>query len=93
MKMLFISVLVSATLFANRQNSEPFATHTFSPIVASSIQSVEASTSGGSITVNGNSTSEAVVEMFVSLNNNSATGFFARRNRQSEDIKQILDED
>jgi DUF4097 and DUF4098 domain-containing protein YvlB len=95
MKVLFISVLVSATLIVSGQNNEPFATHTFSSLVASSIQSVEASTSGGSITVNGNSTSEAVVEMFVTRNNsgNSWSLFGRRNNRSDEDIKQILDED
>jgi DUF4097 and DUF4098 domain-containing protein YvlB len=101
MKILFISVLVSATLLVSGQNNEPFATHTFSSLVASSIKSVEAATTNGGITVNGIATSEATVEMYVSPNNSgSSWSLFVscsrntrRNNWSSEEIKQTLEED
>ena len=67
----FIGVLFSAggfTAIANNQTSNPVITHTFP---ASSIQSVEVSTPGGSITVDGNADSEAVVEVYVQRNRGS----------------------
>ena len=90
---VFIGVLFSVNLFG--QNNEPFATHTF---LVSSIKSVEATTSGGSISVNGNANLEAVVEMFVSpSNNNSVSYSFFGRKRQNncsdKEIGQILEED
>ena len=63
---LSVSVLLSATFIASGQNNEPFATHTFSSLVTSSIKLVEATTTNGGITVNGNANSEVTVEMYVS---------------------------
>ena len=81
MKKLFvvvISVLLNANLFANDQQKDPFVTRTFP---AGTIKSLEASTSGGSITVTGNAATEAVVEVYVSHDKWSA-----------EKIKQTLEE-
>jgi len=81
MKKLFvvcISVLLNANLFANDQQKDPFLTRSFP---ASSIKTVEATTSGGSITVSGNTATEAVVEVYVSRDKWSA-----------EKIKETLDE-
>ena len=71
MKKLFV-LLVSALFSANLSTAcagewgkDPFMTRTFP---ASSIKAVEAATSGGSITVNGDAGSEAVVEVYVSCN-------------------------
>ena len=88
---LVISVFLSACLYS--QGNEPFATYSFSSFLASSIKSVEASTVNGGITVNGSDASEAVVEMLVSRNNNSGGGIFSRRNRQNDDVKQILEDE
>jgi len=78
---LLISVLLSAnfvTFRANGQQKDPYMTRSFP---ASSINAVEASTSGGSITVNGDAGSQAVVEVF------------ATRDRWSaEEIKKVLEE-
>ena len=97
MKALFISVLVSATLLVSGQNNEPFSTHNFSSVVASSIKSVEATTTNGGITINGIATSEATVEMYVSPNNSGSSWSLFRSNRRNnwsnEEIKQTLDED
>jgi len=76
-RVLFISILVCANLLTVRAN-DPFITHTFP---ASSLREVEAITSGGSITVNGDAVSEAVVEVYVSRDKWSA-----------EKIKETLDE-
>ena len=92
MKKLLISVLVSAAFIANGQNNEPFETHTFSPVVTASIKSVEATTQNGTITVRGNATSGAVVEMFVRLNV-SNSWLRTRIRGESEEIKQILEEE
>ena len=97
MKMLFTSILVSMTLLVSGQNNEPFATHNFSSVVASSITSVEAATTNGGITINGIATSEATVEMFVSTNNGGSFWSLFRSNRlnnwSSEEIKKALNED
>jgi DUF4097 and DUF4098 domain-containing protein YvlB len=92
---LFISVLVSASLCVSGQNNEPFATHNFSSIVASSIKSVEATTTNGGITVNGNAESEAIVEMYGSPSNsgNSSRRNNRRNNGSDENIKQTLEEE
>jgi DUF4097 and DUF4098 domain-containing protein YvlB len=93
MKKLFVlsvSVLLSATFTAYGQNNEPFATHTFS---TSLIKSVESATTNGEITVNGNATSEAIVEVFVSPIN-SGNSRSARRNKLSdEEIKRIIEKE
>jgi hypothetical protein len=97
---LFISVSLNATLFTGfvySQSNEPFATYTFGSFVASSIKDIEVNTSGGSITVNGSTNSEAVVEVYVTraLANVSEIfgSFFFRRNRSSnENIKKMLED-
>ena len=69
LSLLFVSVILSLTLFtidACGQQREPFITRTFS---ASTIQTVETNTSGGSITVEGNANAQAVVEVYVSRDN------------------------
>jgi len=72
MKKLFVailSVLLSAAIFsvyADNQEKSPFMTRTFS---ASSIKTVEASTSGGNLTLTGDADSNATVEMYVSKDN------------------------
>jgi hypothetical protein len=81
MKNLFVlsvSALLSACLFANDLEKEPFMTRSFP---ASSIKAVEVNTSGGSITVSGDAGSEAKVEVYASRNNWS-----------DEKIKQAIDE-
>jgi hypothetical protein len=84
MKKLFIllvGVFINANLFtarANDQQKNPYMTRTFP---ASAIKAVEANTSGGSITVNGDATSEAKVELYASRNDWS-----------DERIKQAIEE-
>ena len=78
---LFVSFLVSANfcmVYTQDQGRAPFMTRTFS---ASSIKEVEATTSGGSLTLTGDTDSNAVVEVYVS-----------RDNWSEERIKQALDE-
>jgi len=79
---LFVGVLLNAiffTAFADEQDSKsPYMTRTFP---ASSVKEVEASTSGGSITLTGDADSKAVVEVYVS-----------RDDWSTEKIKQMLDE-
>ena len=78
---LFVSILLSATFFAayaNAQERTPFMTRTFS---ASSIKQVEATTSGGSLTLSGDANSNATVEVYVSRSDWSA-----------EKIKQFLND-
>ena len=62
---LLISVLLSASMFTSvaQKQQNPYMTRSFA---ASSIKSLEVTTSGGYITVNSNANSEAVVEVFVS---------------------------
>ena len=79
--LLLVSVLLSAILFtarAGEQQKEPFMTRNFP---AASIKSVEATTSGGSITVTGDAGTQAVVEVFIS-----------RDKWSNERIKEVLDE-
>ena len=76
-KVLLFSILLCANLLI-LSAQEPVITRSFR---ASSINAVEATTSGGSITVIGNAGSEAVVEVYASRNNWSA-----------EKIQQTLDE-
>jgi hypothetical protein len=81
LSVLLVSVLLNANLFAvraNEQQKDPFMTRTFA---AASIRAVEATTSGGSITVSGDAGSQATVEVFVSGNKMS-----------EEEIKQVLEE-
>jgi len=81
MKKLFvvcISVFLNATLFANNLQKDPFITRTFP---AASIKSVEVTTSGGSITVAGDATKDAIVEVYVS-----------RDKWSNEKIKETLEE-
>ncbi len=78
---LFISVLLGANLFttrANDQEKDPYLTRSFP---ASSVKSIEATTSGGSLTVSGDATSEAIVEVYVS-----------RSGWSDDKIKQALDQ-
>ena len=63
---------------AEENQKDPFLTRSFP---ASAIKNIEATTSGGSITVNGGASSEAVVEVFVTRNGWSA-----------DKIKEVLDE-
>ena len=72
LSLLLVSVLFNANLYtvrADDQASDPYLTRKFS---ASTIKSVEVTTSGGSITVNGDAGSEAVVEVYASRGNWSA---------------------
>jgi len=81
LSVLFTSVLFSAILFAinaNAQKSEPFITRN---LQASLIKEVEATTSGGSITISGDAGSVAVVEVYVT-----------RDKWSDEKIKQTLEE-
>ena len=81
LSVLLVSVLLNANLFtvrANEQQKDPYMTRTFP---ASSIRAVEASASGGSITINGDAGSQATVEVFVSGNKLS-----------DERIKELLEE-
>ncbi len=84
MKKVFASLLCMLlctsffTVSGNDEQKDPFLTRTFP---ASSIREIEASTSGGSIRVNGDATSEAKIEVFVTHNKWSA-----------EEIKKALDE-
>jgi DUF4097 and DUF4098 domain-containing protein YvlB len=102
MKKLFVLsviVLLSTPLFVNAQNNnEPFAILNFPPSVASSIKSIEVTTSNAGISVNGNSAMEAVVEMYVSPSNNGIFNLWGslsnrKKDWSDEDIKQTLEED
>ncbi|MDR1171653.1 MAG: hypothetical protein LBL24_04280 [Bacteroidales bacterium] len=78
---LSVSVLLVANLLtvcANDQEKDPYMTRSFP---ASSVKSIEAVTSGGSLTVSGNAGSEAIVEVYAS-----------RSGWSDEKIKQALDE-
>ena len=78
---LLVSALFSANLStacADEWAKDPFMTRTFP---ASSVKTVEAATSGGSITVSGDAVQEATVEVYVSCNKCS-----------DEKIKQLLEE-
>ncbi|MDR2039943.1 MAG: hypothetical protein LBQ60_18635 [Bacteroidales bacterium] len=65
---VLISILLSANVSATSdiEQKDPYLTRTFP---ASSIKNVEASTAGGSITVDGNASGEAVVDVFVTHSN------------------------
>jgi len=81
LSVLFVSVLLSANFcmaYADNQEKNPVMTQTFS---ASSIKEVEATTSGGSLTLTGDVGSNAIVEVYVS-----------RDNWSEEKIKQTLEE-
>jgi len=77
---LFVSTLlaVSSCAVTKEQEKTPFMTRSFT---ASSIKEVEASTSGGSLTLTGDAGSKAIVEVYVSRNGWS-----------DEKIKQVLNE-
>ena len=69
LSLLFASVFVSAFIFsigANGQQRDPLITRTFQ---ATTIKAAEVITSGGSINLNGDAGSQAVVEVFVSRDN------------------------
>ncbi len=77
----FIGVLLTVNIFtatAKEDQKDPFMTRTFP---AASIKSVEVITSGGRIAVNGDTNSEAVVEVYANHNKWS-----------DEKIKQVLEE-
>lgn len=77
----FISVLLIANFFtatAQKQQGNPYMSRTFP---TSSIKSLEATTFGGSITLNGNATAQAIVEVFVNSSNKLS----------DEQLKQILE--
>ena len=88
LRVLFISILLITNLFvvvAKKQQRAPYMTRTFP---ASSIKSLEITTSGGSITVNGNASSEAVVEVYVNRN-----GQLRKQMKQmDEHIIQVLED-
>lgn len=78
---LFISILLGANLFSARANDlekDSFMTRSFP---ASTVKTIEAATSGGSLTVSGTASSEAVVEVYVS-----------RSGWSDDKIKQALEE-
>jgi hypothetical protein len=78
---LFINILLGASLVTARAGDlekDPYMTRSFP---ASSVKSIEAATSGGSLTVSGNAASEAIVEVYVS-----------RNGWADEKIKQAFDE-
>ena len=77
-----------ASVSAQRNRNEAFATYTFSDLAISTINVVEANTLNSSLTLTGSAVSEAVVEMYVS-HNSSRT-----RSRQwsDEEIKRYLEE-
>jgi DUF4097 and DUF4098 domain-containing protein YvlB len=79
--LLFISVFLFAGCATNRATAQQNAPQISRSFPASSIQSVEANTSGGSITVVGDTRSQATVEVFASNNNLSESR-----------IKQLLEE-
>lgn len=71
MKKIFSSIvciLLSISIFANKseEQKDPFQTLKFQ---ASSVKDILCETSGGNISVNGNATSEAVVDVFVTRDN------------------------
>jgi len=78
LSVILISVILYANLFANDQQKDPFMFYAFP---AASIKSVDANTTSGSITISGNATTMAVVEVYVS-----------RDEWSSEKIKQTLEE-
>ena len=80
-----VSILFSACFHVSEQKGEPISTWNFGTNVASSIEEVDANTVNGSITVTGNTGSEATVEMFVSRN------IFNFRRWSDEEIKQELE--
>lgn len=82
---LFLLVIVFQVCFAAAQNKwdkEPYLTKSLSN---ESIKSVEAKTSGGSISVTGGSTSDARIEVYVSPSNSSSS-------ITKEELKQRLEE-
>jgi len=95
---VFISVSIAASIFAvgvYAQGNEPFATHRFGSFVASTINDVEVNTSNGTITLDGNDGSIAIVEVFVTRANNwgsSFGGLFRRNRAQNDDIQQLYKE-
>ena len=87
---LFIIVSLNASPFVvnvNAQRNEAFATYTFSDLLMSSVNLVEANTLNSSLTVTGDAVSEAVVEMYVSGNSPA----IRRRQASNEEIKQYLE--
>ena len=102
MKNLFVAFFLACSLSC--LGNGPFSTHTFSSLVASTIRDAEVSTTNGCITVDGNITSEAIIEMQVTVVNSGSFlfggdswSFFGlrnnRRNWSDEDIKQTIEED
>ena len=89
---LFFSVLINANISLNAQSGEPFMKYSFAPLLTSTIKDVEATTTNGSITVTGVDATEAVVEMYVSRNNEFPRNR-RRNNSAGDDIKDILEED
>jgi hypothetical protein len=84
-KFLFLVAFFSQVCFAVAQNKfdkEPYLTKSLS---AESIKSIEARTSGGSISVAGGSTSDARIEVYVSPSNSSSS-------MTKEELKQRLEE-
>jgi hypothetical protein len=83
-KHFLLLAFISTTVFVSAQinnEKEPYMTRS---LTADAIQSVEAKTSGGSISVTGVASSEARIEVYVSGNNNQQLS--------KEEIKQRLDE-
>jgi DUF4097 and DUF4098 domain-containing protein YvlB len=86
MKQLFLVFLLSSlaklAVAQNTYDKEPYLTKTLS---SDAIKSVEASTSGGSISVSGVAASEARIEVYLSPNNSKSSV-------TKEELKQRLDE-
>ena len=88
MKKSFFIALIALQAFCinaqNREGKEPFLTKSFP---AASIKNVEVETTGGNITVNGESKSEARVEVYVHQNN------YRGSDLSKDEIQKKLDED
>ena len=90
---LFISISLIANVFVacvHARGNEPFTTYTFSDIAISSVNLVEVTTLNSSLTLTGSAESQAVVELYVSVNGNGS--IFRRRNWSNEEIKRYLEE-
>jgi len=84
-KFLFLLAFLSQVCFVVAQNKfdkEPYLTKSLS---GESIKSIEAKTSGGSISVTGGSSSDARIEVYVSPSNSNSS-------MSKEELKQRLDE-
>ncbi len=85
MKKILMSLLVLSTAAATQaqDNKTPFMTKSFP---ASSVKSVESTTSGGNISVSGTATTNATVEVYIQSGN-------SRKTYTNDEIKKKLDEE